>query len=276
MARASASKAGGDFRGRSAAEPGGSRLHPLQGPEKVDGRGPAGGQVGGYFVQPAEEGRLIAGGRRLQAHANAVGRGDADGRGPADAQRLMASHTASTLRHSISTNSARQQRLVDQPQAAVEAADPAERFEVLHDASLRERVGWHERREVPPAVLSRITVIFAALHPVPCVTLFRAESGLQRGVLGATSRPAGLKATSFSCKAGSARARISTASRPAFRGPAAADATVATGTSPGICTVESSESSPPAARWAPGCRSPAAWCARRRRRPGGRPRRPPR
>ena len=44
---------------------------------------------------------------------------------------------------------------------------------------------------------------------------------------------------------GSAVARIWTANRPAFRGPPIPTATQATGTSPGIWTMESSESSPP-------------------------------
>ena len=44
----------------------------------------------------------------------------------------MASQTASTVRQSISAELDRQQRLVDQPQMPVDAADPVERFQVLH------------------------------------------------------------------------------------------------------------------------------------------------
>ena len=81
-------EAGGDFCDRPAAEFAARRFHAIQGPEEIDGRRPARGQVGGDLFQSLEESGLVLPGRGLQTEADAVGRGDADGRGPADPQHL--------------------------------------------------------------------------------------------------------------------------------------------------------------------------------------------
>ena len=120
------------FRPSAGREADGGSFHPLQGPEQVDGRRAAGGQIVGRFVQPLKERRLIASGDILHAETQAVRRGDADGRRAADAQRFDGFphrlHVAAFDFDELD----RQPRLVDHSQAAVDAADPMERLEVLH------------------------------------------------------------------------------------------------------------------------------------------------
>ena len=75
---------GGDrIRRLRAAEIRGRLLHPLDRPKQVDGRGAAGGQEVGNFIQPGEPGGFVGAGRRLHADTHAVGGGDADRRSAA-------------------------------------------------------------------------------------------------------------------------------------------------------------------------------------------------
>ena len=79
-----------------------------------------------------KKGRLVAAGGVLHAETHAVGRGDADGRRAADAKRLDGfPHRLHVAAFDLDALD-RQPRLVDQPQAAVDAADPVEGLQVLH------------------------------------------------------------------------------------------------------------------------------------------------
>ena len=121
-------EAGGDFRDRTgcpaAAKLAGRRFHAIQGPEEIHGRRPARGQVGGDLFQALEDGGLVLPCRGLQPEADAIGRGDADGRGPADPQQLDRFpdrfHVAAIDLDQLD----RQPRLVDHPQVAVRTAEP--------------------------------------------------------------------------------------------------------------------------------------------------------
>ena len=107
-------------------------LDPLKRPKQVDRGGPAGGQVVGDLVQAAEESRFVPVEHGLQAQAHAVGGRDADGRRPAHAEHAdrladgldVAALDLGTLQ--------RQEGLIDQPQVAVDPADPAQCFDILH------------------------------------------------------------------------------------------------------------------------------------------------
>ena len=117
---------GGDrIRRLRAAEIRGRLLHPLDRPKQVDGRGAAGGQEVGNFIQPGEPGGFVGAGRRLHADTHAVGGGDADRRSTTHAKHLYRFPNGLHVAAIDVDKLHRQPRLVDQPQMPVHLADPA-------------------------------------------------------------------------------------------------------------------------------------------------------
>ena len=80
------------------------------------------------MFQALEEGILVLPGHGLQAEADPVGRGDADGRGPADPQHLDRLPDRFHVVAIDLDQFDRQPRLVDHPQVAVRPANPLKSF----------------------------------------------------------------------------------------------------------------------------------------------------
>ena len=128
-----AEQGGLDFGDGSAAKRLGLVLHPLKSRKQVDRRGPAGGQNASGFVQPLKKGRFIGIGGRLHADAHPVGGGDADGlAAPAHAERSDRLGDSFEIAAVDFDELAGQAGLVDQPQAAIDAAEPVESGEGFH------------------------------------------------------------------------------------------------------------------------------------------------
>ena len=126
---------GGDFGRRSLAfQLPGDSFHPFQGPDQVDRRGPAAGQVVGGLIEPGEEGLLVGVGSGLQPHAQTIGGGNPDGRGPTDAEHLDRLPNRLDVPAFDLLKLHRKQRLVDHLQVAVDIAHPMQRVDVLRSS----------------------------------------------------------------------------------------------------------------------------------------------
>ncbi len=113
----------GNLVSRLAAKPRGRSLHPVQRPEQVDRRRAAGCKIVGDLFEPLPQGACVAH-NVLDPEADTIGGGDADGRRTSDAQRLDGFPDGLNIAAVDFDQLGRQPRLVDQPQVAIDVADP--------------------------------------------------------------------------------------------------------------------------------------------------------